>query len=78
MIDGVIISWMNWLFFARFDLVIVANGKTEKIASGLINPFLAHLKSARDQFAKGGYSIVLKPESGTDSERWFTKDTVER
>ncbi|CAM8915012.1 unnamed protein product [Rhodiola kirilowii] len=62
----------------RCDLVIVANGKTEKIASGLINPFLAHLKSARDQFAKGGYSIVLKPESSTDPGSWFTKDTVER
>nr|XP_023909637.1 COP1-interacting protein 7-like isoform X2 [Quercus suber] len=61
----------------RCDLVISANGKEEKIASGLLNPFLAHLKSAQEQMAKGGYSIVLEPEPGSDS-MWFTKGTVER
>lgn len=58
-------------------MVISANGKEEKIASGLLNPFLAHLKSAQEQMAKGGYSIVLEPEPGSDS-MWFTKGTVER
>ncbi|XP_044500034.1 COP1-interacting protein 7-like [Mangifera indica] len=61
----------------RCDLVISANGKTEKIASGLLNPFLAHLKTAQEQMAKGGYSIVLQPESGSDAT-WFTKGTIER
>ncbi|KAG7996698.1 hypothetical protein I3843_01G174800 [Carya illinoinensis] len=61
----------------RYDLVISANGKEEKIASGLLNPFLAHLKAAQEQMAKGGYSIVLEPESGSD-DTWFTKDTIER
>ncbi|KAF5465917.1 hypothetical protein F2P56_015880 [Juglans regia] len=61
----------------RCDLVISANGKEEKIASGLLNPFLAHLKAAQEQMAKGGYSIVLEPESGSD-DTWFTKDTIER
>ncbi|XP_050371936.1 COP1-interacting protein 7 [Argentina anserina] len=61
----------------RCDLVISANGKTEKIASGLLNPFLSHLKTAQEQMAKGGYSIILEPESGTDAS-WFTKSTVER
>ncbi|KAK4801744.1 hypothetical protein SAY86_022231 [Trapa natans] len=61
----------------RCDLIISANGKTEKIASGLLNPFLAHLKAARDQMAKGGYSIILEPEAGCDAT-WFTKATVER
>ncbi|RDX57998.1 COP1-interacting protein 7, partial [Mucuna pruriens] len=62
----------------RFDLVITLNGKKEKIASGLLNPFLAHLKAAKDQMDKGGYSIVLEPEGNTDSTSWFTKGTVER
>ncbi|CAA6673270.1 unnamed protein product [Spirodela intermedia] len=61
----------------RCDLVIKANGKTEKIATGLLNPFLDHLKTAKDQIAKGGYSIILEPELGADAP-WFTKGTVER
>lgn len=61
----------------RCDLVITANGKTEKIASGLLNPFVAHLKTAQDQIDKGGYSIILEPQRGSDAT-WFTKGTVER
>lgn len=61
----------------RCDLIITANGKTEKIASGLLNPFLAHLKTAQDQIAKGGYSIILEPKPGSDAT-WFAKGTVER
>lgn len=61
----------------RCDLIIVANDKKEKIASGLLNPFLAHLKIAQDQVDKGGYSIILEPTPGTDSS-WFTKATLER
>ncbi|GAB4850884.1 hypothetical protein Ancab_030185 [Ancistrocladus abbreviatus] len=61
----------------RCDLVITANGKTEKIASGLLNPFLAHLKAAQEQIGKGGYSIILEPGHGGDIA-WFTKGTVER
>ncbi|XP_044487155.1 COP1-interacting protein 7-like [Mangifera indica] len=61
----------------RCDLVISANGKTEKVASGLLNPFLAHLKTAQKQWDKGGYSIALLPESGSDTT-WFTKGTIER
>lgn len=57
--------------------MIKANGKTEKIASGLLNPFLGHLKTAKDQIAKGGYSITLEPDLGADTP-WFTKGTVER
>ncbi|ESW17895.1 hypothetical protein PHAVU_007G277200 [Phaseolus vulgaris] len=61
----------------RFDLVITVNGKKEKVASGLLNPFLSHLKAAQDQIAKGGYSIVLVPKLDTDAS-WFTKGTIER
>ncbi|CAA2997406.1 Hypothetical predicted protein [Olea europaea subsp. europaea] len=61
----------------RCDLFILANDKKEKIASGLLNPFLAHLKVAQDQVAKGGYSILLEPETDGDTT-WFTKATLER
>ncbi|XP_010494311.1 PREDICTED: uncharacterized protein LOC104771477 [Camelina sativa] len=61
----------------RCDLLVTANGKTEKIATGLLDPFLAHLKTAKDQLEKGGYSIILKPEA-SDNAAWFTKGTVER
>ncbi|KAF8095070.1 hypothetical protein N665_0342s0019 [Sinapis alba] len=61
----------------RCDLLVTANGKTEKIATGLLDPFLAHLKTAQDQVSKGGYSIILKPED-SDNTLWFTKGTIER
>ncbi|KAB2092649.1 hypothetical protein ES319_A02G044500v1 [Gossypium barbadense] len=61
----------------RFELVISANGKSEKMASGLLNSFLTHLKIAQDQISKGGYSIILQPEPGIDAT-WFTKGTMER
>ncbi|XP_014514245.1 COP1-interacting protein 7 isoform X1 [Vigna radiata var. radiata] len=61
----------------RFDLVITVNGKKEKVASGLLNPFLSHLKAAQDQITKGGYSIVLVPGLDSDAS-WFTKGTIER
>ncbi|CAN6223141.1 unnamed protein product [Urochloa humidicola] len=61
----------------RFDLILIANGRKEKFASGLLKPFLAHLKAAQDQIAKGGYSITLEPSSGFDVP-WFTRGTVER
>ncbi|KAK4387052.1 COP1-interacting protein 7 [Sesamum angolense] len=61
----------------RCDLVIFAGKKNEKIASGLLEPFLSHLKSAKDQISKGGYSITLRPAS-SDFSSWFTKATLER
>ncbi|TVU00988.1 hypothetical protein EJB05_53565 [Eragrostis curvula] len=61
----------------RFDLVLIVNGRKEKLASGLLKPFLAHLKAAQDQIAKGGYSITLEPSLGFDAP-WFTRGTVER
>ncbi|CAH9115989.1 unnamed protein product [Cuscuta epithymum] len=62
----------------RCDLIIIANGKKEKIASGLLNPFLAHMKSAQEKIAKGGYSIILEPPQSQSMISWFTKGTVER
>ncbi|KAL4580295.1 hypothetical protein LXL04_016483 [Taraxacum kok-saghyz] len=57
----------------RCDLVICAGDCKEKLASGLLAPFIAHLKFAKDQISKGGYSITL-----TASAAWFTKSTLER
>ncbi|KAJ8547220.1 hypothetical protein K7X08_010806 [Anisodus acutangulus] len=61
----------------RCDLFIIANDKKEKIASGLLTPFLAHLRTAQDEIAKGGYSILLEPDANVDAS-WFTKGTMER
>lgn len=56
--------------------MIFAGNKNEKLASGLLEPFLSHLKSAKEQISKGGYSITLRPTSNNAS--WFTKATLER
>ncbi|KAK8692644.1 hypothetical protein V6N13_076100 [Hibiscus sabdariffa] len=60
----------------RFDLVLFYKGKNEKLASGLFEPFICHLKFARDQISKGGYSITLQPPA--PATPWFTKATFER
>jgi hypothetical protein len=63
----------------RCDLVVTANGRKEKIASGLLNPFVAHLKAAQDQIAKGGYTILLQPAPDAAGDApWFTRGTLER
>ncbi|KAJ6332920.1 hypothetical protein OIU77_008884 [Salix suchowensis] len=60
----------------RCDLVIYAGGVNEKLASGLLGPFLQHLKTADDQISKGGYSVSLRPLS--PNAFWFTKATLQR
>ncbi|XP_022753238.1 COP1-interacting protein 7-like [Durio zibethinus] len=60
----------------RCDLVIFAGKENEKLASGLLEPFISHLKSAKDQISKGGYSITLRPVGSTPS--WFIKGTLHR
>ncbi|GMJ11459.1 COP1-interacting protein 7 [Hibiscus trionum] len=60
----------------RCDLVIFAGKENEKLASGLLDPFISHLKAAKDQISKGGYSITLRPVGSTPS--WFTKGTLQR
>ncbi|XWS15708.1 hypothetical protein CRYUN_Cryun34aG0025100 [Craigia yunnanensis] len=51
--------WLCEIFL--FDLVLFSKGKNEKLASRLFEPFISHLKFARDQVSKGGYSITLQP-----------------
>ncbi|CAJ1956940.1 unnamed protein product [Sphenostylis stenocarpa] len=60
----------------RCDLVVAGGGVSERLASGLLEPFLSHLKSAKDQISKGGYSITLRPPGGYAP--WFTKATLQR
>ncbi|XP_010537005.1 PREDICTED: uncharacterized protein LOC104811855 [Tarenaya hassleriana] len=60
----------------RCDLVIFSGGESEKLASGLFQPFVSHLKSARDQISRGGYSVTLRPSSSASP--WFTKATLQR
>ncbi|KAA8515295.1 hypothetical protein F0562_018475 [Nyssa sinensis] len=60
----------------RCDLLVFSGGVTEKLASGLVGPFISHLKFAKDQIPKGGYSITLRPPSAHAS--WFTKATFQR
>lgn len=63
----------------RCDLVIYANGVSEKLASGLVEPFVSHLRFAKEQIPKGGYSIKLSPpQSSAANASWFTKATLER
>ncbi|XP_021865324.2 COP1-interacting protein 7 isoform X2 [Spinacia oleracea] len=61
----------------RCELVIFAGKSNEKLAYGLLEPFIAHLRSAKDQISKGGYSVTLRPPSSVNSH-WFTKGTVLR
>ncbi|GLT75110.1 hypothetical protein SLA2020_468590 [Shorea laevis] len=60
----------------RFDLVLFYKGKNEKLASGLFEPFISHLKVASDEISVGGYSISLQPP--VPNAHWFTKATFER
>ncbi|CAL0326572.1 unnamed protein product [Lupinus luteus] len=60
----------------RCDLIIAGGGVKERLATGLLEPFLCHLKSAKDQICKGGYSITLHPAS--THAHWFTKATLQR
>ncbi|KAL3627742.1 hypothetical protein CASFOL_029105 [Castilleja foliolosa] len=62
----------------RCDLVVFSGKKSEKLASGLVEPFIAHLKYAKDQIPKGGYSITLRPPARPDYSSWFTKATFQR
>lgn len=55
--------------------MIFVNGQSEKLASGLLQPFLLHLKCAKEQIEKGGYSITLTPPAPA---AWFTKGTLQR
>ncbi|KAJ7543606.1 hypothetical protein O6H91_09G044900 [Diphasiastrum complanatum] len=67
----------------RCELWISAGGVTEKLASGLLKPFLDHLRAAQEQISSGAQSIRLQAPSVTANGRnsgaaWFSKGTMER
>ncbi|KAJ4849824.1 hypothetical protein Tsubulata_040649 [Turnera subulata] len=63
---------------SRCELVVSRNGNTEKLASGLVKPFVTHLKVAEEQVAQAVNSIKLEVERHGNAETWFTKGTLER
>ncbi|URE24110.1 hypothetical protein MUK42_18882 [Musa troglodytarum] len=63
---------------SRCELFVSGNGKTEKIASGFLKPFITHLKVAEEQAARADKSIKLELEKSQDADSWFNKGTLER
>ncbi|KAF8090355.1 hypothetical protein N665_0478s0015 [Sinapis alba] len=63
---------------SRCELFVSTAGNTEKLASGLVKPFVAHLKVAEEQVAREAQSIRLQVESSENAGSWFTKGTLER
>ncbi|KAL4287250.1 hypothetical protein AHAS_Ahas19G0167400 [Arachis hypogaea] len=62
-------------FLCGCELVVFCGGVREKIASGLLEPFVSHLKFVKDEISKGGYSINCLPSN--NSAFWFSKATFE-
>ncbi|XWS18784.1 hypothetical protein CRYUN_Cryun32bG0074400 [Craigia yunnanensis] len=63
---------------SRCELFVSSNGNMEKLASGLVKPFVSHLKVAEEQVALSLQSIKLEVEKRKNTETWFTKGTLER
>ncbi|WOK93247.1 hypothetical protein Cni_G01942 [Canna indica] len=63
---------------SRCELFVSGNGRTEKIASGFLKPFITHLKVAEEQAARSDKSIKLEVERSTSGSPWFNKGTLER
>ncbi|WCJ39356.1 hypothetical protein M5689_020348 [Euphorbia peplus] len=63
---------------SRCELYVSSNGSTEKLASGLVKPFVAHLKVAEEQVAQAVRSIKLDVDRNRNGGTWFTKGTLER
>lgn len=59
-------------------MFVSGDGKTEKLASGLLKPFLTHLKVAEEQANQGLQSIKVKVEKWKNAGNWFNKGTLER
>jgi len=60
------------------ELFISYDGTMEKLASGLVKPFVTNLEAAKQQVALAAKSIKLDAERYNDAETWFTKGTLER
>lgn len=62
----------------RCELFVSRDGNTEKLASGLVKPFVTHLKVVEEQVALAVQSIKLEVEKYKNADLWFTKGTLER
>lgn len=63
---------------ARCELFVSSDGSTEKLASGLLKPFVSHLQIAEEQVTSSAQSIKLEVGQHKNAETWFTKGTLER
>ncbi|KAI3980207.1 hypothetical protein MKX01_033348 [Papaver californicum] len=63
---------------SRCELFVSSNEDTEKLASGLVKPFLTHLTVAEEQARQAVQSIKLEIEKHKNEGIWFTKGTIER
>jgi len=72
------VSLFFFLSWGRCELLVSSDGNTEKLASGLVKPFLSNLKVAEEQVAQAASSIKLEIDRHKNAEAWFTKGTFER
>ncbi|GER45061.1 COP1-interacting family protein [Striga asiatica] len=63
---------------SRCELFVSSDGTTEKIASGLLKPFISHLQIAEEQLSSASPSVKLEVGRQRNAETWFTKGTLER
>jgi hypothetical protein len=59
--------WVG-IFFSRCELLVARGKEKERLATGLIKPFLTHLKAVEDQISNGCFSsssITLQPPPST-------------
>ncbi|CAA0214365.1 unnamed protein product [Arabidopsis thaliana] len=65
--------------YSRCELFVSSNEEREKLASGLIEPFVNHLRVIESQASKRDQSSVrLEVEQRENGESWFTRRTLER
>uniref|UniRef100_A0A0E0LNB5 Uncharacterized protein n=1 Tax=Oryza punctata TaxID=4537 RepID=A0A0E0LNB5_ORYPU len=62
---------------SRCELVVSGNGRTEKIASGSVKPFVAHLRAAEEQAAAQPPPPAIRLQLDRRAS-WFSKGTLER
>uniref|UniRef100_A0A0D9X1H1 Uncharacterized protein n=1 Tax=Leersia perrieri TaxID=77586 RepID=A0A0D9X1H1_9ORYZ len=62
---------------SRCELVVAGNGRTERIASGSVKPFVAHLRAAEEQAAAQPPAAAIRLQLDRRAA-WFSKGTLER
>lgn len=68
----------------RCEVFIFAGEASESLLTGLVKPFVAHIRVAQEQVERGSHIIRLDPSMGNNrglmdrAYIWFTKGTVER